>query len=98
MRSSSAAAHSPEAAAHHPEHPPPGHRRDRGAGRRDETEAEDDVRVVEDHLGLAFRDPHQVDDDLERERRRDVRDEVAFAALDHAVDDGVVCVSASTQP
>ncbi len=49
-------------------------------------ETEDAVGVLEDLLHLALGDPHQVDDHLERKRRRELRHEIAFALLDHAID------------
>jgi len=49
--------------------------------------AEDDVGAVEDEPVLALRDRGHVADDLERERRGDLGDEVALALLDDGVDD-----------
>ena len=51
-------------------------------------DAEDDVRELEDPLGVGARDAHHVADDLQRQRGRDLADEVALAAERRdAVDD-----------
>ena len=50
-------------------------------------DAEDDVRELEDALGVLARDAHHVADDLQRERGRDLADEVALAQRRDAVDD-----------
>jgi hypothetical protein len=50
-------------------------------------EAEDDVGAVEDELLLAAGYAHHVDDDPERQPRRDLGHEVALAPFDDLVDD-----------
>ena len=52
-------------------------------------QAKDDVGISKDHLSLAIGDPHHVADNFQGKRRRDVSHEVAFAALDHTVNDYV---------
>jgi hypothetical protein len=48
---------------------------------------ENDVAAVEDVAVLVGGDAHHVADDLQRQRRRDLADEVAAPGVDHAVDD-----------